>query len=366
MRILHINCNYMDSWLHQNMIETLDTFGVKSEVFVPLYQLEGHVVKVNDNVNPAVCFKKWDRIAYYHKQSKIINRVKADYNITEFSCFHAYTLFTDGNVARTLHKEFNIPYVVAVRNTDVNDFFKKMLHLRSVGIDVMKDAKAIFFLSKSYYEQIIYTYVPSEYREEIIKKSHIIPNGIDDYWHNNINGNRSEVILNGKKNIRIIYVGVINKNKNIKLTCKAKKYLEKLGYSVSFSVVGKIKDKRIYHEIKKSIDYHEPRSKEKLIELYRNSDVFVMPSHTETFGLVYAEAMTQGLPVIYTHNQGFDGQFEDGIVGYSVSDIDYVDVANKIIACIEDYERLRSNCIKKVSKFKWENICKEYIKYYKS
>ena len=29
-----------------------------------------------------------------------------------------------------------------------------------------------------------------------------------------------------------------------------------------------------------------------------------MPSKHETFGLVYAEAMTQGLPVIYTKNEG--------------------------------------------------------------
>lgn len=40
-----------------------------------------------------------------------------------------------------------------------------------------------------------------------------------------------------------------------------------------------------------------------------------MPSHKETFGLVYAEAMSQGLPIIYTKNQGFDGQFPDGYVG---------------------------------------------------
>lgn len=58
MKVLHINCNYMDSWLHQNMIEALDRLEVESEVFVPLYQLKGHIVKPNANVNPAVCFKK--------------------------------------------------------------------------------------------------------------------------------------------------------------------------------------------------------------------------------------------------------------------------------------------------------------------
>ena len=38
--------------------------------------------------------------------------------------------------------------------------------------------------------------------------------------------------------------------------------------------------------------------------IYRENDIYVMPSIIETFGLVYAEAMSQGLPVIYTRGQG--------------------------------------------------------------
>jgi glycosyltransferase involved in cell wall biosynthesis len=58
--------------------------------------------------------------------------------------------------------------------------------------------------------------------------------------------------------------------------------------------------------------------KEKLLNNYRNSDIFIMPSYNETFGLVYIEAMSQGLPIIYTQNEGVDGYFKEGSVGYSV------------------------------------------------
>ena len=61
-----------------------------------------------------------------------------------------------------------------------------------------------------------------------------------------------------------------------------------------------------------------------------------MPSYTESFGLVYAEAMSQKLPVIYSKGQGFDGQFEEGLVGYHVSPYDVKDIANGILKALEN------------------------------
>jgi len=52
----------------------------------------------------------------------------------------------------------------------------------------------------------------------------------------------------------------------------------------------------------------------------------------EIFGLVYAETMSYGFPIIYTIGQELDGQFEDGIVGYSMNCF----YAEKIADSIED------------------------------
>ncbi|HGK7332802.1 TPA: glycosyltransferase [Streptococcus suis] len=65
-----------------------------------------------------------------------------------------------------------------------------------------------------------------------------------------------------------------------------------------------------------------------------------MPSFHESFGLVYAEAMSQGMPVIYTRGQGFDGQFEEGVVGFSVDCIDEVEISNKIISIVKGFKFL--------------------------
>jgi glycosyltransferase involved in cell wall biosynthesis len=89
-----------------------------------------------------------------------------------------------------------------------------------------------------------------------------------------------------------------------------------------------------------------------------------MPSVTETFGLVYPEAMSQGLPVIYTSGQGFDGQFQDGQVGFAVNCYDAEEIAEKIIKIVANYQELSENAVKNAKKFRWSDINQKYMNIY--
>ena len=217
MRILHINCNYIGTTLHQLMIEHLDSLGYDNLVFVPTYDKNVAVIKPNDNVYVSECFNKWDRLFFDYKQQKIIKTIEEHYDVASFDLIHAYTLYTDGNAARVLSEKYGIPYVVAVRNTDVNDFLKKMIHLRKRGLKTLFAAKEVFFLSDAYRRQVFEKYIPQKYQEEIKKKTHIIPNGIDEFWFENTpeKGKTTD-----KKHIKLVYAGRIDKNKNIPTTQK--------------------------------------------------------------------------------------------------------------------------------------------------
>ena len=364
-KILHINCNYIGTTLHQIMIENLEKLGYENKVFVPTYDKNISVIKVNSNVNVCECFNKWDRILFDYKQFKIYRAIQKEYNIQDFNLIHAYTLFTDGNCARKLSKKYNIPYVVAIRNTDVNDFFRLMPHLRSRGIKIMLDAKAIFFLSESYKRQVFEKYVPKKYKETLSKKVYIIPNGIDEFWFQN------KALLKEKKidkKIKFIYAGRIDKNKNIPTTQKALQKLKDEGYKVSLTIVGKIIDQKEFEKISKNkfTTYIPTQPKEKLIELYREHDIFIMPSFTESFGLVYAEAMSQGLPVIYSKGQGFDGQFEEGQVGFSVEASSVKDIVEKIKKEIKNYDKIQKNLLSNSKKFSWNKLCYNYFRIYQN
>ncbi len=365
MKILHINRGYMETVLHQKMNEKLMEYGYEDTVFVPICESDEVVVKPLDNVVVSKCFKKWDRICFTHKQAKIFKSANEKVDCEAFDIIHAYTLFTDGNCAMKLSQKYNKPYVVAVRSTDVNNFFKWMIHLRPRGIEIIRNASVIFFLSKSYMEQVLDKYIPENYREQFLKKSYIIPNGIDDFWHEN---QLTEEKIIPAKEIKLIYAGRIDKNKNIPTTQRAIKILKQRGYNVTFTIVGKIDEENEFSKIKndENSTYIPAKPKEELIKLYREHDIFVMPSYTETFGLVYAEAMSQGLPVIYTRGQGFDGQFEDGEVGFSVNADSPEEIADKIEKILENYELISKRCPELSRKFNWKTIVEKYGEIYKS
>ena len=160
-------------------------------------------------------------------------------NLEKFDIIHAYTLFTDGNCAMKLSKKYGIPYVVAIRNTDVNTFFKKMPLLRKRGIEIMRHASAIFFLSESYKKLVFEKYIPTALQSEFLKKVEIIPNGIDEFWlENSVRSIDNEKLVRQKNNkIKLIYAGRIDRNKNILTTQNAIDILIKKGFDVEFLIV---------------------------------------------------------------------------------------------------------------------------------
>lgn len=364
MKVLHINSYYGGGMFYKNLYDKQIEAGLKIDVYVPtpstesLMNLElGEYTIISKNHN------KYDRLIFHVKHSKIYKDIIKRFNINAYDISHAHSLFSNGYIAYKLKKQYGLPYIVAVRNTDVNVFFKKMIHLRKLGIQILKEAGRIIFLSPAYRDNVISKYVPDKYKKEIEKKSEIIPNGIDEFWLKHKPSFSKKI---NKDKIKILHVGQINVNKNLITTVKAIKLLRKEGYNIQYTVVGKIKDKKVFNKIKYEsfLKYIGWLPKEKLIDVYQENDILVMPSINETFGLVYAEAMSQGLPIIYTKNQGFDGQFKEGEVGFHVECFDAKEIANKVKIIIEKYDNLSKNCIVKANKFNWGVITKKYIQIY--
>ncbi len=363
MKVLHINTNFVNNALHQNMTDALNKCGTDSKVAVPTCAFKQSVIVPKDYVKICECFEKYDRFFYQNKQRKIISHIDKNFDVASFDILHAYTVFTDGNVAYQFKKKYGIPYVVAVRNTDINTFFKYMIHLRKRGIKILKNASAIFFLSNAYQKILFEKYVPEHLKKEFESKSFIIPNGMDNFWFDNKFTEKKSI---RKGEINICFAGKLDKNKNCNLTVEACKKLIEKGYSVKYTAIGRLVDASFSKVIEENpfITHIPFLKKEELINYYRQNDIFVMPSFTESFGMVYVEAMSQGLPVIYTKNEGFDGQFPEGEVGYRVSSTSSDDIVDATEKIISDYDNISSNCIENICCFDWSSIAEKYVSIY--
>lgn len=361
MKILQISNDYYSTKLYRILFEKLLKLGVGNDIYVfASYKHENK--EKEEHVVFQKCYFEFMRAIYPLKQWLIFkNFCKNFKDIYKYNLVHAHTIFSNGDIAYKIYKKYNVPYIVAVRNTDLNVFFKYMIHLRKHGVEILENAERVIFLSPEYQKKCIEKYIPVDKRELILKKSLVIPNGIDDFWFEKFVENKK--IDNSF--IKIVYAGSIDNNKNTITTIKACKYLIEKGYKVKFTAIGNIVD---ISQLTKDdfVEHIDFCNKEKLIEYYRQNDIFVMPSKTETFGLVYAEALSQGLPIIYTRGEGFDGQIEEGKVGYSVKYDDYIDIAEKIIKICKNYDYYSQNIKDYLIKFNWDNISKRYLFIYKN
>ena len=103
-----------------------------------------------------------------------------------------------------------------------------------------------------------------------------------------------------------------------------------------------------------------------IVKLYNNSNVFIMVSASETFGVVYAESLMCGLPTIGTHNGGAEDILN--CYGGYLCEVDNIDdISNKMIDVYNDYKTIDRERIylEAVSRFSENIVAKRIIDLYK-
>ncbi|SDD38607.1 Glycosyltransferase involved in cell wall bisynthesis [Algoriphagus faecimaris] len=108
------------------------------------------------------------------------------------------------------------------------------------------------------------------------------------------------------------------------------------------------------------------QGKEK-IEAYQQSDILVLPSYTENFGMVLVEAWTNGLPTVVTKGVGLSSFVKDHQLGW-VADHTPESLANAIIASKKQNTKrlsIASNAQKIVcQQFSSAKLTEKYLKAY--
>ncbi len=105
---------------------------------------------------------------------------------------------------------------------------------------------------------------------------------------------------------------------------------------------------------------------EKVEDILAISDIFLMPSETESFGLAALEAMACGLPVVASHAGGLPELIVKGFNGFMTEVGDTNQMSKYVIEILnpEKYAYYSENAIKTAQKFDENLIVKSYEKFY--
>jgi len=315
-----------------------------------------HITSFNGSYLLYRCFFPYKVWKKYHLLKEKINMKEIDFT-------HAATLFSEGSIALMLFEKFGIPYTIAVRGVDINLYLKKMPHLWALGRKIIRHAQKVVFITPSHRLSALQSAPLQSIKLELEKKSVVIHNGIDDFWIEN--RSLETAALSGN---HILYTGRFDKNKNVEMLINACNVARKTILDLHLNLVGgsgncEKKNIKLAQKHQDWITLHGViYNQDKLCHIFRQNHIFAMPSHSETFGLVYIEALTQGVPVLYTEKQGFDGFYPSDTVGYAVNSRDKKAISAQIVKLFQTRSTLQKS-IHKLSfeQFSWKRIAENYL-----
>lgn len=344
MKILFVSNNYLPyqsgvTRSLQTSIATLQKYNHNILLVVPDFQTNVYDPDYVKRI-PA-----WFTIKYHTNKLPLLKQRKnfLKQHIQDFlpNLIHVHHPFLLGKDALRIAKHLHIP-IVFTFHYQYDQYIQTLLVKKIYSF-------CIWRYLQWFCNQINITIFPTYTLKKLVQKhitvksSAVIPSAIDDIFFKKRNNNK-----NFHQPFKLLYIGRLATEKNIpillqvinklKLTCT----LELVGYGHATTFL----QHYAYNELalsKKDIIFTLKPSRSTIIEKYRCADLFIFSSIRETQGLVLAEAMASGLPVIAFNAAGSRDIICNGYNGFLVDSIEQM--VNKISLLIKNPRLYSTLCI---------------------
>ena len=195
------------------------------------------------------------------------------------------------------------------------------------------------------------------------KPCYLMPRGVD-----------AELFHPSKRNRRpddrdrvLGFVGRLSVEKNVALLARVHDQLEQLGHrSFRFLIVGHGAEEPWLRDHMPRAEFTGVLRGEALSAAYANMDLFVFPSHTDTFGNVVLEAMASGVPAIVTPDGGPCTIVRDGETGRIVSDDDFASAISAVLHNPAKHAEMRQAARAHALKASWDSVFEGVYSAYKT
>jgi len=157
---------------------------------------------------------------------------------------------------------------------------------------------------------------------------HLMPRGVDAELFNPSKRRREPE----DREFALGYVGRLSVEKNVALLAQVQQELEKLGQTnFRLLIVGHGAEESWLRERLPRAEFTGVLKGEALATAYANMDLFVFPSHTDTFGNVVLEALASGVPAIVTPDGGPCTIVKDGETGRIARDSEFAAAVAEVL-----------------------------------
>ncbi len=373
------------------LTEELSKIGWEVDVFTRLdNQRKKQIVQINKKSR--VIRLKGGKIGYISKEELITVLPEIYNNFLSFINFkNSYSLFhghywDGGWIALKAHLHFHKPLVTNfhslglikmqtkekyLMNKNDSSYFKKRLNIEN---EIAKNSSVIISLAETEKKQLQQFYGCPE------EKCEVVPGGVDLKRWDRVEKSKSREVLNlDQKSFILLYVGRLEWRKGIGTLLSAGRLLKKEIPNLKILIVGgkifgKQKNSEDYKEYKRLLKKAKEENVEDITKFVGNisnrrlhffcsaSNVMVIPSYYEPFGLVALEGMASKMPVVASNVGGLMSIIEDAKDGFLFEPRNPLSLKEKILLIYNSQElrqKLIENAYEKVKNYSWKSMIKK-------
>ncbi len=179
---------------------------------------------------------------------------------------------------------------------------------------------------------------------------HLMPRGVDAELFTPAKRRRPST----DREIILGFVGRLSVEKNVALLAQIQQELSH--DQQKFMIVGHGAEEAWLREHLPRAEFTGVLKGEALAAAYADMDVFVFPSHTDTFGNVVLEALASGVPAIVTPEGGPCTIVREGITGHIVQDDGFASAVAAIVGDPEKHAQMRVAAREYALTASWDSV----------